>query len=201
MREVAVYAFDRLGRCLRDLPLLLDAWNAAGTLICIRESIDLTTPAGRFMVQIIGTLAEFERENIRERVRSGIARVKATGKARTGRPLGRPRRQVDLHRIAALRAMGRSWRAIAVSGRCRGERWSAHSRPKNRTRPRPEAREKRSASSAARKRSSLHVLSSGAAAGPGRPSAYEAKWTRSDRVWPRHLHHATASSMLRIRPR
>jgi len=43
-------------------------------------------PAGRLMVQLLGALAEFERELIRDRVRSGITRVKATGRTRSGNP-------------------------------------------------------------------------------------------------------------------
>jgi DNA invertase Pin-like site-specific DNA recombinase len=66
-------------------------------------------------VHLIASLAEFERELIRDRVRAGLARVKATGRTRSGRPIGRPRRDVDLQAVAELRAMGRSWRQVAVA--------------------------------------------------------------------------------------
>ena len=56
--------------------------------ISLRESIDLTTPTGRLLVHLLAALAEFERELIRERVRAGIGRVKATGKTRSGKPVG-----------------------------------------------------------------------------------------------------------------
>lgn len=58
-------------------------------------------------------VAEFERELIRDRVRSGIARVKATGRTRSGNAVGRPRREVDLTAVNALRADGKTWREIA----------------------------------------------------------------------------------------
>lgn len=64
---------------------------------------------------MIAALAEFERAIITERVRSGIARVKATGKTRSGKAIGRPRREVDVDAIRRLRAAGRSWRQIAVA--------------------------------------------------------------------------------------
>jgi len=67
----------------------------------------------RLMVQLLGSLAEFERELIRGRVRDGLARVREKGKTRSGRPIGRPRREIDTERIVALRAEGRSWRSIA----------------------------------------------------------------------------------------
>ena len=83
-----VVGLDRLGRSLRDLLVLLDELNAAGcVVISLREATDLTTPTGRLLVHSIAALAEFERELIRERVRAGIARVKATGTTRSGRPL------------------------------------------------------------------------------------------------------------------
>ena len=66
-------------------------------------------PVGqRLMFQIIGAMAEFERALIQERVRAGLRSVCAKGKR-----LGRPRREVDANRIAALRASGTSWRAIS----------------------------------------------------------------------------------------
>ncbi len=113
---VMVFGLDRLGRSLRDLLALLDTLAAAGcAVISLREAIDLTTPAGRLMVHLIAALAEFERELIRDRVRSGLARVKATGRTRSGKPVGRPRRDVDVEAVRRLRAAGRSWRQIAVA--------------------------------------------------------------------------------------
>jgi putative DNA-invertase from lambdoid prophage Rac len=91
VRAVMIVGLDRLGRSLRELLVLLDELNAAGcAVISLREAIDLTTPTGRLLVHLIAALAEFERELIRERVRAGIARVRATGKTRSGRPIGRP---------------------------------------------------------------------------------------------------------------
>ena len=114
VRSILVTGLDRLGRSLRDLLLLLDELTAAGcAVVSLREAIDLSTPVGRLLVQLIGALAEFERELIRERVRGGLARVKATGRTRSGKPVGRPRRAVDPAAVVRLRAEGRSWRSIA----------------------------------------------------------------------------------------
>jgi DNA invertase Pin-like site-specific DNA recombinase len=113
VREVMVVGLDRLGRSLRDLLVLLDDLAAAGcSVVSLREGVDLSTPAGRLQVQILGALAEFERELIRERVKAGLDRARASG-TRSGRPIGRPRRQFDVERARAMRAEGRSWRAIA----------------------------------------------------------------------------------------
>jgi DNA invertase Pin-like site-specific DNA recombinase len=112
--QVMVFALDRLGRSLRDLLLLLDDLNASGcAVVSLRESIDLTTPTGRLLIHMIAALAEFERAIITERVRSGITRVKATGKTRSGKAIGRPRRDVDVDAVQRLRDQGRTWRQIA----------------------------------------------------------------------------------------
>lgn len=114
--EVMATALDRLGRNLRDLLLLLDELAAAGcAVIVLREGIDLSTPTGKLMTAIFGALAEFERSLIRLRIQNGIEKVRATGRSRSGRPLGRPRREVDLVRVAAMRAEGQSWRDIAIA--------------------------------------------------------------------------------------
>ena len=76
--------------------------------ISLRDNLDLTTPSGRLMFQIIGAMAEFERALIQERVRAGLRNAQAKG-----RRLGRPRVVVDAFRIASLRAQGLSWATIS----------------------------------------------------------------------------------------
>jgi len=113
VREVMVVGLDRLGRSLRDLLVLLDDLAAAGcSVVSLREGVDLSTPAGWLQVQILGALADFERELIRERVRAGLDRARSSG-TRSGRAIGRPRRQFDVERARAMRADGKSWRDIA----------------------------------------------------------------------------------------
>lgn len=106
---VLVWKLDRFGRSLRHLVNALAELEALGlTFISLRDNLDLSTPSGRLMFQIIGAMAEFERTLIQERVRAGLRNARAKGKR-----LGRPRIVVDAGRIAALRAEGRSWRGIA----------------------------------------------------------------------------------------
>ena len=75
--------------------------------ISLKDNLDLSTPSGRLMFQIIGAMAEFERALIQERVRAGLRNARAKGKQ-----LGRPRVIVDVYKIAALRTQGRSWAQI-----------------------------------------------------------------------------------------
>lgn len=107
---VIVYRYDRFARSLRQLVNALAEFDALGIhFISLHEGVDTSTPNGRLVFGIFASIAEFERELIRDRVRSGLAAAKARGKR-----LGRPRVAVDASRIAALRASGASWRAIAA---------------------------------------------------------------------------------------
>jgi DNA invertase Pin-like site-specific DNA recombinase len=106
---ILVWKLDRFGRSLRHLVNALAELEALGlTFISLRDNLDLSTPSGRLMFQIIGAMAEFERSLIQERVKAGLRNAKAKG-----RHLGRPRANVDESSVEALRASGASWRAVA----------------------------------------------------------------------------------------
>jgi DNA invertase Pin-like site-specific DNA recombinase len=105
---VLVYRYDRFARSLRQLVNALEEFRALGIeFVSLHEGVDTTTPNGRLVFGIFASIAEFERELIRDRVRSGIASARARGKR-----LGRPRVIVDANRIALLRDQGRSWAEI-----------------------------------------------------------------------------------------
>lgn len=107
---ILVWKIDRFGRSLKHLINSLAELAALGVaFISLRDNLDLSTPSGRLMFQIIGAMAEFERALIQERVRAGIRNARAKGKR-----LGRPRVIVDVSRIASLRAQGRSWSQIVA---------------------------------------------------------------------------------------
>ena len=83
---VAVWRLDRLGRNLRHLVTMIEDLNHLGVaFVSLNEGIDATTPAGKLQLHILAALAEFERGRIAERVRAGLARVRASGTC-----LGRP---------------------------------------------------------------------------------------------------------------
>jgi DNA invertase Pin-like site-specific DNA recombinase len=105
---VVVYRYDRFARSLPQLVNALGEFGALGIqFVSLYEGVDTSTPNGRLVFGIFASIAEFERELIRDRVRSGIAAARARGKR-----LGRPRRNVDGAQVAALRAEGRSWRDV-----------------------------------------------------------------------------------------
>ena len=82
---ILVQALDRWGRSVQDLVLTMAELEALGVAFVVPEHIDMTTPMGRMLAHFLAAVAEFERELIRERVRSGLANAKAKGKS-----LGRP---------------------------------------------------------------------------------------------------------------
>jgi DNA invertase Pin-like site-specific DNA recombinase len=106
---ILVWKLDRFGRSLRHLVNALAELEAFGIAFAsLTDNLDLSTPSGRLMFQVIAAMSEFERELIRERVRAGMRNARARGKA-----IGRPRTRVDTPQIDRLRDSGLSWREIA----------------------------------------------------------------------------------------
>ena len=92
------WRLDRLGRNLRHLITLLDDLQALGVAyVSLAEGIDATTPAGKLQMHILGAIAEFERERIRERVLAGLALARTRGKR-----LGRPQTRLPIERLQAV---------------------------------------------------------------------------------------------------
>lgn len=106
---VAAWKLDRVARSTRFLLNLADELKARGVqLVSLRDSIDTTTPSGKFLFVVLAAVAELERDMIRERVQAGLARARDEG--RIG---GRARKKVDQGRLEALVRAGGSKRAIA----------------------------------------------------------------------------------------
>jgi len=100
---------DRLARSVSNLYALLSEFDARGVKFeCIDQSITTNTPTGKLLLSILGGVAEFERELIRDRTKAGLARAKAQGKR-----LGRPRKRVNMERARELRSQGLGYRKIA----------------------------------------------------------------------------------------
>jgi DNA invertase Pin-like site-specific DNA recombinase len=109
MDVVAVWKFDRMARSVSHLLRVLETFKALGIeFVSLSEQIDTSTPMGKMVFTILGSVAEMERSMIVERVRAGLRNARAKGKT-----LGRPRAVVDAARIACLRTQGRTVREIA----------------------------------------------------------------------------------------
>lgn len=88
--KLVVWRVDRLSRSLRHLLEVAEAvQERGGALVSICEGIDLSTPAGRMVFSMLGAVAQFERDVIRERTKAGLAAAKARG-VRLGRKFELP---------------------------------------------------------------------------------------------------------------
>lgn len=82
-----VWKLDRLSRSLKDLLHIIDRVDKIGAgFKSLTEAIDTTSPAGRMVMQMIGSFAEFERAMIRERTRAGLERARSEGRIGGRRP-------------------------------------------------------------------------------------------------------------------
>jgi DNA invertase Pin-like site-specific DNA recombinase len=106
---VVVWKFDRFARSVSHLLRALETFQSLGIeFVSLTEGVDTSTPMGKMVFTVLGAVAELERSLIVERVRAGLRNARAKGKR-----LGRPRRIVDVSRVAMLRNQGIGWREIA----------------------------------------------------------------------------------------
>jgi len=91
---------------------LLAEFDALGiSFVSLHEGVDTTVPAGRLIFGIFASIAEFERQLIISRTKSGIEAAR-----KRGAKLGRPRRSpvVDVVAVKTMRAAGLSWQKISA---------------------------------------------------------------------------------------
>lgn len=98
---VVVWKLDRLGRnTLHILETVRALTHRGVTLISVTDGIDSSTAAGRMMIGVLGSLAEYERELVKERT----ALKRATSRA-NGTKFGRPRKVREIQDLATARRM------------------------------------------------------------------------------------------------
>ena len=108
---VLVWKLDHLGRSLSHLIRLVEQLGSLGVdLVSLGDpGLDTTGPSGRLLFHVMGAVAEFERDLIRERTRAGMAAAR-----RRGKRVGRPRVHVPLAQAKALVSDGMSVSAVAL---------------------------------------------------------------------------------------
>ena len=88
---IYIHSFDRLARSTKDLLELIEQMQEKGIeLISVKEDLNTSTPTGKLLVTMIGAINTFERENLLERQREGIAIAKENGAYK-----GRKAKEVD----------------------------------------------------------------------------------------------------------
>lgn len=94
---VMVWKLDRLSRSLKDLLHLLERIEAAGCgFRSLTERIDTTTPAGRMLMQMLGSFAEYERAMVKERTIAGLLAARVEGRIGGRRPKLSAQQRADI---------------------------------------------------------------------------------------------------------
>ncbi len=112
---ILVTELTRWGRSTLDLVHTLhdlQSWNVS-LIAQTGLQFDMSTPQGKLIASLMAVLAEFERDLLRERIRSGIAAAKAKGRTFGRKPGERPKSDRLTPKVLRFADEGRSYRAIA----------------------------------------------------------------------------------------
>ena len=108
---IAVTKLDRLARSVTHLGNIISTLEAKGVALrIVNLGVDTGTPTGKLMLNVLGGVAQFEREMMLERQREGIAKAKAEGAYKGRKPTARAKAS----EVRALAAEGLSMAAIAL---------------------------------------------------------------------------------------
>ena len=104
-----VWKLDRLSRSMKDLVMVLNELGGLGIdFVSYDNNLDTSTPTGKLVFHVIGAVAEFEKDIIKERVKAGLENAK-----RKGKKLGRPGiGDSVIEEAKVLRGQGKSFRTI-----------------------------------------------------------------------------------------
>lgn len=110
---IITYDLTRFGRdtieLLTNIKLIE---NKGKEFVSIKENIDTTTKTGKLMLTLLSGIADFERESIRERLIAGREWAKIHG-TKSGKPMHRPKKEVDWEFVKEMREIGLSWNKIS----------------------------------------------------------------------------------------
>ena len=113
---VVVWRLDRLGRTAKGLTALFDELQRSKVnLVSLKDGLDLSTPAGRLMANVLASVAQYETEVRGERIAAGIAVAKANGKTWGGSVAGMRKKVTPIQEkiIRRMKAEGEAVAAIA----------------------------------------------------------------------------------------
>jgi DNA invertase Pin-like site-specific DNA recombinase len=103
---VYIKDFSRLARSTKDLLEITDDLNIRNIkLVSLKENLDTSTPTGKLMLTLIGAIYEFERENLLERQREGIAIAKHQGKFKGRKQIEQPNNWEEVFALYANRSI------------------------------------------------------------------------------------------------
>ena len=107
---IVVTKLDRLARSVRHLGEIIDELDAKGVgLRILNLGLDTSTATGKLMLNVVGSVAQFEREMMLERQREGIAKAKAEGKYKGRKPIAKEK----VEEVLQLLSQGTTKREVA----------------------------------------------------------------------------------------
>ena len=107
---LVITKLDRLARSVPDLVKITERLEEKGaSLRILNMNLDTNTPTGRLMLNLVGSIAQFEREIMLERQREGISKAKSEGKYKGRAPTARAKAD----QVLALRKQGKGASDIA----------------------------------------------------------------------------------------
>ena len=110
---VIVDDLTRFGRSTIDLLVQIKRLSEAGKkFISIKDTIDISTKNGKLLLTMLSAIADYERETILERMEAGKERAKLEG-TKSGKPMHRPKAEIDWDTVKDLRKVGLSWTKTA----------------------------------------------------------------------------------------
>lgn len=114
VKKLVVWRLDRLGRTAKGLTALFEDLSARRIgLFSLRDSLDLSTPAGRLMANVLASVAAYETEVRAERVLAGQAAARASGKTWGGSKQGRQISVTDEQKVQVVAMRGEKITKIA----------------------------------------------------------------------------------------
>lgn len=110
---VIVFKLDRAFRSAQHMYAVLGEWRMHHVdIFAVQDGFDTNTAYGRLHMGFLALIAEFELEQVSDRIKAGLERASKHG-TKSGRDIGRPTSGIDPNRVKVLRSDGKSWREIA----------------------------------------------------------------------------------------
>lgn len=110
---VITYSITRYGRSTQDLLFNIEKLEEKNIqFVSIKEQFDVSTKTGKLLLGMLALIADFEAETIKERMEAGRAWAQQHG-TKSGKPFGRPIKEVDWEKVKYYREHRVSWRKIA----------------------------------------------------------------------------------------
>jgi DNA invertase Pin-like site-specific DNA recombinase len=118
--RIVVWRLDRLGRTAKGLTALFEDLIGRGVdLVSLKDGLELATPAGRLMANVVASVAAYESEVRSERILAGQAAARASGKTWGGSPKGR-RLKVTAEQESTAHRMRRAGEGVSAIARKTG---------------------------------------------------------------------------------